>query len=149
MRFPMGTGTLGWGIPAAVGVKLAAPEREVVTIGGDGATLYNAQELATMRRHGLKVTVVVANDDCFSAIKAQHDDAVRARDRPRARQPGLRAARRGVRRRRGVARRSGGPRRGVTRALAGDATTVIEVPLEMLPGTELYVGELADATAGA
>jgi acetolactate synthase-1/2/3 large subunit len=149
MRFPMGTGTLGFGIPAAVGVKLAAPEREVVTIGGDGATLYNAQELATIRRHGLKVTVIVANDDCFSAIKhnmtalfgrAIAHELVNPDFARLAEAFGLAAVALGDPAELGDA---------VSAALAGDAATLIELPLELLPGTDLYVGELADAAAGA
>jgi acetolactate synthase I/II/III large subunit len=75
MRFPWGTGTLGYGIPAAVGAKLAAPDREVVVIVGDGAALYNPQELATLRLYDQKVTVVVMNDNCYSAIKHNMTDA--------------------------------------------------------------------------
>jgi acetolactate synthase-1/2/3 large subunit len=149
MRFPMGTGTLGFGIPAAVGVKLAAPEREVVTIGGDGATLYNAQELATLRRHGLKVTVIVANDDCFSAIKhnmgalfgrAIAYELVNPDFERFADAFGLAAVALADPRELGDA---------VADAIAGDVATLIEVPLGLLPGTDLYVGELADAAAGA
>jgi acetolactate synthase-1/2/3 large subunit len=75
MRFPWGTGTLGYGIPAAVGAKLAAPEHNIVVIAGDGAALYNPQELATLRLYDQKVTVVVVNDNCYSAIKHNMTDA--------------------------------------------------------------------------
>jgi acetolactate synthase-1/2/3 large subunit len=74
MRFPWGTGTLGYGIPAAVGAKLAAPASEVVVVAGDGAALYNPQELATLRLYDQKVTVVVMNDDCYGAIKHNMTD---------------------------------------------------------------------------
>jgi len=74
MRFPWGTGTLGYGIPAAVGAKLAAPDSEVVVIAGDGAALYNPQELATLRLYDQKVTVVVVNDNCYGAIKHNMTD---------------------------------------------------------------------------
>ncbi|MCC6628070.1 MAG: thiamine pyrophosphate-binding protein, partial [Chloroflexi bacterium] len=43
IRFPFGTGTLGYGVPAAVGARLACPDREVVVVAGDGAFLYNPQ----------------------------------------------------------------------------------------------------------
>ena len=69
LRFPWGTGTLGFGLPAAVGVALARPGAEVVAVMGDGAALYNLQELATLQMYGLKATLVVLNDDSFSAIK--------------------------------------------------------------------------------
>ncbi len=50
---------LGTGIPSAVGAKLGAPEREVVCVTGDGAAGFNAMELQTAAREGLKITFVV------------------------------------------------------------------------------------------
>ncbi|MFN8523255.1 MAG: thiamine pyrophosphate-binding protein [Chloroflexota bacterium] len=67
--FGNGTGTLGYALPAALGAKMAAPEREVVVIAGDGAFMYNPQELATMMRYGLKITAIVCNDNCFGAVR--------------------------------------------------------------------------------
>ncbi len=52
-------GMLGSGIPAAVGAKLGAPDREVVCVTGDGAAGFNAMELQTAAREKLKVTFVV------------------------------------------------------------------------------------------
>jgi acetolactate synthase-1/2/3 large subunit len=52
-------GMLGTGIPAAVGSKLGAPQREVVCITGDGAAGFNVMELETAAREKLKLTVVV------------------------------------------------------------------------------------------
>ena len=52
-------GMLGTGIPSAVGAKLGAPEREVVCVTGDGAAGFNAMELQTAAREGLKITFVV------------------------------------------------------------------------------------------
>jgi thiamine pyrophosphate-dependent acetolactate synthase large subunit-like protein len=69
VSFPHGTGTLGHAVPAALGARLAFPEREIVAIAGDGAFLYNPQELATMMLYRQKIIVIVANDDCYGAIK--------------------------------------------------------------------------------
>jgi len=52
-------GMLGTGIPSAVGAKLAAPEREVVCLTGDGAAGFNIMELQTAARESLAITVVV------------------------------------------------------------------------------------------
>ncbi|MEW6555274.1 MAG: thiamine pyrophosphate-binding protein [Actinomycetota bacterium] len=70
---PAGMGTLGCGIPAAIGIKAAAPERPLVLIQGDGAFLYNVQELATARRLGMDFVVVIFNDRCWNMIKGAQD----------------------------------------------------------------------------
>ncbi|RJP26279.1 MAG: thiamine pyrophosphate-binding protein [Actinobacteria bacterium] len=71
--FPAGMGTLGCGIPAAMGIKAAAPERPLVLIQGDGSFLYNVQELATARRLGMDFVVVIFNDGCWNMIKGAQD----------------------------------------------------------------------------
>jgi acetolactate synthase I/II/III large subunit len=55
-------GHLGTGLPYALGAKLAAPDRPVYLISGDGAIGFNIQELETARRYNLPVTVVVMCD---------------------------------------------------------------------------------------
>jgi len=55
-------GHLGTGLPYAIGAKLAAPERPVCLISGDGAIGFNLQELETARRYDLPITVVVSCD---------------------------------------------------------------------------------------
>jgi acetolactate synthase-1/2/3 large subunit len=52
-------GMLGTGIPSAIGAKLGAPARDVVCVTGDGAAGFNAMELQTAAREGLKITFVV------------------------------------------------------------------------------------------
>ena len=63
-----GSGLLGFGFPAAMGVKLACPDTPVVGVIGDGGFLYTAQELATCVRHGIGFPLVVVNDDAFGVI---------------------------------------------------------------------------------
>ncbi len=58
-------GSLGWSFPAALGAKLAAPERPVVCFCGDGAFYYHLSELETARRLGTPVVVVVNNNSGF------------------------------------------------------------------------------------
>lgn len=68
VHFPWFTGTLGHGLPAAVGAAMACPDRTIAVLAGDGAFLYNSQELAAMRYYRRRIIVIVANDNCFSAI---------------------------------------------------------------------------------
>ena len=58
-------GTLGFGFPAALGVKLARPGRPVVTVVGDGGFLFAASELATAVQHGIHTVTVVFDDGAY------------------------------------------------------------------------------------
>jgi benzoylformate decarboxylase len=64
-------GGLGWGIPAAAGVRLAQPDRSVVAVVGDGATCYVPQALWTLAHHDIPATVVVLNNGGYYILKAQ------------------------------------------------------------------------------
>ncbi|HTK77947.1 MAG TPA: thiamine pyrophosphate-binding protein [Gemmataceae bacterium] len=61
--------SLGWAFPAAVGAAVAARDRPVVSVSGDGGFTMTAQELATAARYRLKVIAVVHNDSTYGAIK--------------------------------------------------------------------------------
>jgi len=63
-----GSSIIGFSFPAAIGLKIACPERPVVAVSGDGGFLYGAQELATCRRHGIGFPVVVVNDGAYGMI---------------------------------------------------------------------------------
>jgi 3D-(3,5/4)-trihydroxycyclohexane-1,2-dione acylhydrolase (decyclizing) len=63
-----GYSCMGYEIAAGVGVKLAAPEREVVVLVGDGSYLMLAQELVTAVQEGLQLTVVLVDNGGFSSI---------------------------------------------------------------------------------
>jgi thiamine pyrophosphate-dependent acetolactate synthase large subunit-like protein len=71
--FPAGMGTLGCGIPMAMGIKAADPQRPLVLIQGDGSFLYNVQELETARSLGMDFVVVIFNDGCWNMIKGAQD----------------------------------------------------------------------------
>ena len=60
---------LGWGVGCAIGVKLAWPDRPVVALLGDGATLYGVQGLWTAAHHQIPVTFVVANNTQYKILK--------------------------------------------------------------------------------
>jgi acetolactate synthase-1/2/3 large subunit len=64
-----GFSTMGWTVPAALGAKLAAPERQVVGLVGDGDFLMTAQDLATAVQYDLPVVYVVANNLGWIAIR--------------------------------------------------------------------------------
>ena len=65
-------GTLGSAYPLALGAKVAAPERSVVALSGDGGFLYNSQELATAVQYGINVVVIVFNDNAYgNVLRAQ------------------------------------------------------------------------------
>lgn len=66
---PLGFGTLGFGLPAALGAQSARPDRRVVCLCGDGGFLFHAQELATAVMHKLNVVTVVVNDHAFGSIR--------------------------------------------------------------------------------
>ncbi|MDQ1336712.1 MAG: hypothetical protein QG552_3662 [Thermodesulfobacteriota bacterium] len=63
-----GSSMIGFSLPAAVGLKIACPERSVVALIGDGGFFYSAQELATCRRHGIGFPVIVVNDGAYGMI---------------------------------------------------------------------------------
>ncbi|MDE0076976.1 MAG: thiamine pyrophosphate-binding protein [Caldilineaceae bacterium] len=62
-------GTLGWGFPTALGAKVAAPDRPVLSIAGDGGFLYCAVELATAVQHGINTVSVVFNDGAYGNVR--------------------------------------------------------------------------------
>jgi acetolactate synthase-1/2/3 large subunit len=64
-----GFSTMGWTVPAALGAKLAAPDRQVVGLVGDGDFLMTAQELATAAQYDIPAVFVVANNAGWIAIR--------------------------------------------------------------------------------
>ncbi len=68
-----GLGTMGYGLPAAIGAKVAAPEREVVCFEGDGSFLMTVQELSVAVRENLDITVVVLNNEAIGMVRQWQD----------------------------------------------------------------------------
>ena len=68
-----GLGTMGFGLPAALGAKIAHPDKKVVLITGDGSFLMNIQELATSSHHAIPVVAVVMNDRHLGMIRQLQD----------------------------------------------------------------------------
>lgn len=57
-----GLGTMGFGMPAAMGVKVALPDQQVICISGDASFQMNSQELATLAQYGIAVKTVIINN---------------------------------------------------------------------------------------
>jgi acetolactate synthase I/II/III large subunit len=57
-----GLGTMGFGMPAAMGVKVALPDRQVICISGDASFQMNLQELGTLAQYGINVKIVIINN---------------------------------------------------------------------------------------
>ena len=63
------SGSMGYGLPAAIAAKLAHPRRSVVCFAGDGCFQMTGQELATAMQYGLAIIVVVANNALYGSIR--------------------------------------------------------------------------------
>ncbi len=66
-----GLGTMGFGVPAAIGAALAEPERTVVCFTGDGSILMNIQELVTAAEEGANVKIVLMNNATLGLVHQQ------------------------------------------------------------------------------
>ena len=64
-----GLGTMGFGLPAAIGAQIACPDRVVVDVAGDGSIQMNIQELGTIAHYGLPVKVVILNNLYLGMIR--------------------------------------------------------------------------------
>lgn len=68
-----GLGTMGFGLPAAMGVKMAFPDDDVVCITGEGSIQMNIQELSTCSQYGLPVKIINLNNQSLGMVKQWQD----------------------------------------------------------------------------
>ena len=68
-----GLGTMGFGLPAAIGAALSNPDKKVVCFTGDGSILMNIQELATLSECGLNITIILLNNGNLGLVRQQQD----------------------------------------------------------------------------
>ncbi|MFA0084191.1 acetolactate synthase, large subunit, biosynthetic type [Vibrio sp. 10N.286.49.C2] len=68
-----GLGTMGFGFPAAMGVKFAYPDEEVVCVTGDGSIQMNIQELSTAMQYGIPVKIINLNNRFLGMVKQWQD----------------------------------------------------------------------------
>jgi acetolactate synthase-1/2/3 large subunit len=64
-----GLGTMGYGLPAALGAQVAFPERQVIDISGDGSFQMNSQELATLVQYRLPVKIAILNNNFLGMVR--------------------------------------------------------------------------------
>jgi acetolactate synthase-1/2/3 large subunit len=127
-------GTLGWGFATALGVKVANPDKAVLSVNGDGGFLFTVQELATAVQHKINTVSLVFNDGAYGnvlriqkqsyggrviASTLQNPDLVKLAEAFGAQ--GLRA------------HTPDELRQAIRRALASDAPTVIDIPVGEMP----------------
>jgi acetolactate synthase-1/2/3 large subunit len=67
--YPVGSATLGYAVPAAIGAQVAQPGRRVVAVVGDGGFLFSVNELATAVKYRLPIVFLVVNDGRYGAIE--------------------------------------------------------------------------------
>jgi len=67
------SGSMGYGLPAAVGAKRLYPERMVVSFAGDGCFLMNGQEFATAVQYGLPIVVIVIDNGMYGTIRMHQE----------------------------------------------------------------------------
>ncbi|WGC24967.1 acetolactate synthase large subunit [Enterobacter ludwigii] len=66
-----GLGTMGFGLPAAVGAALANPDRKVICFSGDGSLMMNIQEMATAAENQLDVKIILMNNQALGLVHQQ------------------------------------------------------------------------------
>ena len=67
------SGSMGYGVPAAVAAKQAFPERTVVAFAGDGCFMMHGQEFATAVQHKLPIIVIVVNNSMYGTIRMHQE----------------------------------------------------------------------------
>ncbi len=67
--YPMGSGTLGYAWPAAIGARVARPERPVLAVMGDGGLQYTIAELGTAAQHGIAAKLLVVDDGGYGILR--------------------------------------------------------------------------------
>ena len=68
-----GLGAMGFGLPAAMGAKIACPDRLVVDVDGDGSFQMNIQELATLSAEGIGVKMILLNNQYLGMVAQMED----------------------------------------------------------------------------
>ncbi len=68
-----GLGTMGFGLPAAIGAQFADRDSTVINVTGDGSFMMNAQELATIRRYNLPIKLIILDNQCLGMVRQQQE----------------------------------------------------------------------------
>jgi thiamine pyrophosphate-dependent acetolactate synthase large subunit-like protein len=124
---PCGFGTLGYAMPAAIGAKIACPDRAVVAVAGDGGFLFTVQELGTAVELGLPLPIVIWNNDAFGQIAQNMRDFGIGEVGVRPRNPDFQALGKAYGARTVKAESLAGLTDAIKAALKADGPTLIEV----------------------
>jgi acetolactate synthase-1/2/3 large subunit len=73
--YPLGSGTLGYAWPAALGAKAALPDAPVLAVAGDGGFLYNVAELASARQNHLGAKLLLVDDGGYGILREYQRDS--------------------------------------------------------------------------
>jgi acetolactate synthase I/II/III large subunit len=73
--YPLGSGTLGYAWPAALGAQAARPDARTLAVVGDGGIHYALSELATARQHGLPAKLLIVDDGGYGILREYQRDA--------------------------------------------------------------------------
>ncbi len=68
-----GLGTMGFGLPSAIGAAVANPDKKIICFSGDGSILMNIQELATLSELNLNVTIIILNNGHLGLVRQQQE----------------------------------------------------------------------------
>jgi acetolactate synthase-1/2/3 large subunit len=72
-------GTLGFGFPTSLGVKVANPDKAVISVAGDGGFMFGVQELATAVQHHIGVVTVLFNNNAFGNVRRDQEEGFHGR----------------------------------------------------------------------
>jgi len=64
-----GLGTMGFGLPAAIGAQLACPDKRVICVSGDGSIMMNIQEMATLKRYNIPVKILLVDNQALGMVR--------------------------------------------------------------------------------
>lgn len=67
------SGSMGYGLPAAIGAAICEPEREIFAVAGDGCFMMTCQEMATAVHHDLNLTVIIIDNARYGTIRAHQE----------------------------------------------------------------------------
>jgi acetolactate synthase-1/2/3 large subunit len=136
--YPIGSATLGYGVPAAIGAKIARPDRPVIAVVGDGGFLFSVNELATAVKYALPVVFLVLNDNRYGAIKYLQEAMFAGRwSEADLANPDFVALARAFGAEGQLVKQVDDLPRALTRALAHPGPTVLELPIAIDPPWEL------------
>ena len=126
--------TLGYAYPAALGVKIAHPDRKVVAIAGDGGFMFTMQELSTAVQQNIPVVVIVVDNKSYGNVKTIQDQSFGGRNiAVDLHNPDFVAMARSFGMAAEEARNAGELRSALDRLLAADAPALISVPMGEVP----------------